>query len=58
MGDHIGVHIFHGRRTAQPRRVRAFIELAVARLLDCPQYVLKPGELREARSGSKRTQRR
>lgn len=48
MTDHIGVHLYYGSRAAQPRRVRAFIELAIARLLDSPLYVLNDSELGRA----------
>ena len=41
MSAHIGVHIYYGSRAAQPKRVRAFLDLAISRLLDCPEYVLK-----------------
>ena len=53
MSDHIGVHLYYGNRTAQPKRVRAFIDLAVQRLLDTPDYVLSEKELGKA-GGSKR----
>lgn len=58
MSEHIGVHIYYGHRTALPRRVRAFVDLALSRLLDAPQYVLTRGELREAQSGSKKLGKR
>lgn len=48
MSSHIGVHIYYGSRTSQPKRVRAFLDLAVSRLLDCPNYVLSSNELLEA----------
>ena len=50
VSEHIGVHVYYGRRTALPRRVRAFFDLAVERLVDCPRYLLTPRELREAQS--------
>jgi len=50
MSDHIGLHIYFGSRSAQPRRVRAFIDLAVQRLHEAPAYVLSPKEL--ARAGA------
>ena len=43
--DHLGLYLYYGSRSAQPRRVRAFIELAVQRLADNPQFVLTPKEL-------------
>jgi len=50
---HIGVHLYYGSRTAQPKRVRAFIDLAIQRLMDTPQFVLSEKELVQA-AGSKR----
>jgi DNA-binding transcriptional LysR family regulator len=48
MTDHIGVHVYYGSRTAQPRRVRAFIDLALELLVDSPRYVLTAKELTQA----------
>lgn len=48
MSDHIGVHLYYGSRSALPKRVRAFIDLAVQRLLDAPTYVLSAKELGQA----------
>lgn len=45
MTDHIAVHLYYGSRAAQPRRVRAFIDLAIERLVDPPQFVLSHKEL-------------
>jgi len=53
MTDHIGVHLYYGSRTAQPKRVRAFIDLAIQRLLDTSDYVLTEKEMAQA-AGSKR----
>ena len=39
VSEHIGLHVYYGHRTAQPRRVRAFVDLVVERLLDSPRYV-------------------
>lgn len=58
MSDHIGVHIYYGSRAALPKRVRAFLDLAVARLLDSPDYVLSSKELTAASQRWKRGQRR
>jgi DNA-binding transcriptional LysR family regulator len=58
MSAHIGVHIYYGSRAAQPKRVRAFLDLAISRLLDCPEYVLSKKELAGALQGAKRAQRR
>ncbi len=57
MSDHIGVHLYYGSRTAQPRRVRAFIDLAIQRLLETPTYVLSAKELALAASRQGKTKR-
>jgi DNA-binding transcriptional LysR family regulator len=48
VADFSSTFIYWGSRSAQPRRVRAFIDLAVARLTDNPAYVLGEKELRSA----------
>lgn len=53
----IGMHVYYGNRTAQPKRVRAFLDLTIARLRDCPDYVLSPKELASAAQGSTRSSR-
>lgn len=50
MTDHIGMHVYYGSREAQPKRVRAFIDLAIEMLLEPPQYVLTSKELHAASS--------
>lgn len=45
MTERSSVFIYFGSRTAQPARVRAFIDHAVARLVDNPAYVLSTKEL-------------
>lgn len=47
MTDHMSVHLFYGSRRAQPARVRTFIDFALDRLTDCPDYVLAERELRD-----------
>ena len=42
--------VYFGSRTSQPARARAFVDLAVERLTDCPQYVLTNKELARATS--------
>jgi hypothetical protein len=42
----MSVTLFYGSRRAQPARVRKFIEFAVERLTDNPDYVLTANELR------------
>ena len=44
MSDHIGLHLYNGNRTALPKRVRAFIDLAIQRLLNTSAYVLSERE--------------
>lgn len=46
-----GYFVYYGSRRAQPARVRAFIDLAVARLVDNSEYVLSKKELRSAARG-------
>lgn len=48
MADQSSVFIYYGSRAAQPARVRAFINLAVERLANNPEFVLKTTELAEA----------
>ena len=48
VSEHIGLHVYYGSRDALPRRVRAFIDLAVQRLQDCPDYLLTMEELERA----------
>jgi DNA-binding transcriptional LysR family regulator len=57
MSAHIGLHIYYGSRAAQPKRVRAFLDLAFARLLDARDYVLDDDELAQCESPSRRTKR-
>jgi len=48
MSADLGLHIYYGSRAAQPKRVRAFLDLAIARLHDSPNYVLSSKELATA----------
>jgi DNA-binding transcriptional LysR family regulator len=57
MSAHIGLHLYYGNRTAQPKRVRAFLDLALARLHGCTDYVLADKELARFRSRPKRSGR-
>jgi DNA-binding transcriptional LysR family regulator len=50
----IGLHVYYGSRAALPKRVRAFIDLAVARLHDSPAHVLGAKELATAAQAFKR----
>jgi DNA-binding transcriptional LysR family regulator len=58
MASHIGVHLYYGSRAAQPRRARAFIDLAIARLLNTPTYVLNARELNSAAATVRSSRRR
>jgi DNA-binding transcriptional LysR family regulator len=48
VADSSSVFVYYGSRTAQPARVRAFIDLAVARLGNNTQFVLTAKELAAA----------
>ena len=50
MADIYSLYIYYGSRSAQPARVRRFIELAVDRLTDSTEFVLSRDELESARS--------
>ncbi|MFG6459574.1 LysR family transcriptional regulator [Roseateles sp. BYS96W] len=58
ISEHIGVHLYYGNRTAQPKRVRAFIDLAIQRLLDTPAFVLSASEIRQAAAVKGRARQR
>lgn len=45
MSDVFNLYLYYGSRAAQPERVRHFIDLAVERLTDNPQFVLDAKEL-------------
>jgi len=53
LGDHTyergSYFVYFGSRSSQPARARAFIDLALERLLDNTRYVLSPRELRGAK---------
>ncbi|MFO1267585.1 MAG: LysR family transcriptional regulator [Rubrivivax sp.] len=57
MTENFGVHLYYGSRAAQPRRVRAFIELAIERLADSPAHVLASRELNQAASRWRKARR-
>ena len=48
VSDRASIFIYFGSRTAQPARVRAFIDHAVEKLKDTPQFVLTAKELAAA----------
>jgi DNA-binding transcriptional LysR family regulator len=41
----MGLHIYYPQRTDMPRRVRNFIDYAVIRLNNCPEYIFSSEEL-------------
>jgi len=45
VSTHIGLHVYYGSREAQPKRVRAFLDLAIQRLQDSSEFVLSDREL-------------
>lgn len=51
ISDHIALHVYYGSRASQPKRVRAFLDLALARLVDSPSFVLSQKELLQASRG-------
>jgi DNA-binding transcriptional LysR family regulator len=51
MPDRYSYFIYYGSRSAQPARVRAFVDLAVARLVDNREHVLSLKELKAAQRG-------
>jgi DNA-binding transcriptional LysR family regulator len=51
--DRYSYFVYYGSRNEQPARVRAFIDLVVARLVDNTEYVLSPRELRSAARGAR-----
>jgi len=48
LDDSKSVFVYYGSRTSQPTRVRAFIDLTLARLADTTDYVLNATELSNA----------
>lgn len=49
--EHIGLHVYYGSRASVPRRVRAFIDMAVERMQDGAGHVLTAQELAAAARG-------
>ena len=56
--DHMSVYVCYGSRTAQPTRVRAFIDLAVERLSGGGAFILTAKELASAESAGRKASRR
>lgn len=53
MTDRYSYFVYYGSRTAQPVRVRAFIDLVVARLASDGEHVLNAQELKDATLGTR-----
>lgn len=58
VADHMNVHLYYGSRTAQPSRVRVFIDLAVERLSGGAAFMLSAKELASAESAGRKASRR
>ena len=56
--DRYSYFVYYGSRSAQPARARAFIDLAVKRLVENTDYVLSMKELRGSSAGALRRRRR
>ncbi|WP_394791505.1 LysR family transcriptional regulator [Rhodoferax sp.] len=54
LAEHLALYVYYGSRVAQTTRVRAFIDLAVARVANNPQFFLLPHELLPAAAKSRR----
>ena len=57
MTEHIGLHLYYGNRTAQPQRVRAFIDLAILRMANATAYVLSEKVLAKAAASMGKSKR-
>jgi hypothetical protein len=53
----VSVFVYYGSRTAQPSRVRAFIDLAIERLADSSDYVVSDTELETAEANGRKAVR-
>jgi len=58
VADHMAVHVYYGSRSAQPARVRAFLDLAIGRLADSREFVLSFKELAAAEAKGRKAFRR
>ncbi len=56
--DNISLYVYYGSRTAQPARVRAFIDLAARRLVGNPAYFFSARELATAEAKGRKARRR
>jgi DNA-binding transcriptional LysR family regulator len=57
VSDHASLFIYYGSRVAQPARVRAFIDHAIAHLVDSTTYVLSSKELAVAEAKGRKALR-
>jgi DNA-binding transcriptional LysR family regulator len=57
MAAHFSLYLYYGSRTAQPARVRAFIELAIRHLADQSGCVMTPKELALAEARARKALR-
>ena len=58
ISDHIGLHVYYGSRQALPKRVRAFVDLAITSLLDTTDIVLSARELATAHQAGRGKRKR
>ncbi|MBS1154750.1 MAG: transcriptional regulator, LysR family [Proteobacteria bacterium] len=58
VADDKSIFIYYGSRSAQPARVRAFIDLAIERLTHSSDYVLNPDELKRLEAAGRKASRR
>jgi DNA-binding transcriptional LysR family regulator len=58
VAEDISLFVYYGSRNSLPARARAFIDLAVERLLDNPAYVLSAKELAAAEAKGRKAGRR
>jgi len=58
VADQMGLYVYYGSRAAQPARVRAFIDLAIRRLVNNPEYELGAEELAAAEARGRQLPRR
>jgi len=57
VADNMSIFVYYGSRTAQPSRVRAFIDLAIERLANSSDYVLSEKELAVAEANGRKAVR-
>jgi DNA-binding transcriptional LysR family regulator len=58
ISEQYGLYLYYGSRTAQPKRVRAFIDFAAARLHEPADFVLQRKELEVAAQSWRKGKRR